>query len=98
MSRSYKYHSFDTWCYGSNKKDKVTVNRRFRRLNKLRVKSDREPLYKLNEISDTWNFNTDGLAFYISKKDYFQHHKWLESIGNSYIKDIQNSWRKILSK
>lgn len=69
MSRSYQHWAwknkfksgFWPWCNGSNKKDKRFANRRFRRRSK---QNQEDPPTKLNEVSDTWSFNTDGLAEY----------------------------------
>lgn len=69
MSRSHKYNSFITWCKGSNKQDKILANRKFRKGSKLRIKKEKDPYYSLNEVSNTYNFNTDGLAFYINKDE-----------------------------
>ena len=73
MSRSHR-KNFIRWCKGSNKSDKVKSNKKFRRFNRQNMHQfDSEDiinlLYKLREISNTCNFKTDGLAYYISKKD-----------------------------
>ena len=73
MSRSHR-KNFISWCKGSNKSDKVESNKKFRRFNRQNMHQfDSEDiinlLYKLREISDTYKFKTDGLAYYISKKD-----------------------------
>lgn len=88
MSRSYK-KPYASWvCYFSNKKDKRIANRKFRRINKVFTKIDLKKLkYKLREVSDTWNFASDGLASYVgncrlaqsndpSDKECFR--KWLQ--------------------
>ena len=78
MSRSYQHHALRTkfkeaywsWvCYFSNKKDKKIANQRFRTKNKQLIKKlmkydpDEVDFYdKLREISDTWDFSSDGLA------------------------------------
>ena len=65
MSRS-KRKPYITWCGGSNKKDKITANRIFRRINKILLKKDPDKIkYRLREVSDTYNFTTDGLAYYV---------------------------------
>lgn len=69
MSRSYKYHSYAKMCADSNKKAKITANKKFRRESKALIKQDKEPLHDLDEVSDTWDFPSDGLAYYIDKKD-----------------------------
>ena len=72
MSRSYR-RPFATWVDRSNKEDKRYANRRFRKSNRdtLRHFTEEEIikfLYKLREISNTYNFNTDGLAHYYKKR------------------------------
>lgn len=63
MSRS-KRKPYMTWC--SNKKDKVAANRIFRRINKILLKKDPDKIkYRLREVSNTYNFATDGLAYYL---------------------------------
>lgn len=76
MSRSLKSrHSkngiFMTWCKGSNKKDKRIANRLFRRKSKLNINNVDETklAHDLDEVSNTYNFSTDGLASYISIED-----------------------------
>lgn len=90
MSRSHR-KTYITWCNGSNKEDKRIANKRFRRRNKCSVRRlsyDEccDLLYKLREISNTYNFTTDGLAYYISKKDI------------KFVNDVQKLWRKIITK
>lgn len=72
MSRSHR-RPFVTWSDGSNKEDKRRANRRFRKSNRdtLRCFTEEEIvklLYKLREISNTYSFNTDGLAHYYKKR------------------------------
>ena len=63
MSRS-KRKPYITW--GSNKKDKIAANRIFRRINKILLKKDPDKIkYRLREVSNTCNFATDGLAYYV---------------------------------
>lgn len=65
MSRS-KRKPYITWCSGSNKKDKIAANRIFRRINKILLKKDPDKIkYRLREVSDTYSFATDGLAYYV---------------------------------
>lgn len=64
MSRSKKKPYLAWACYFSNKKDKTIANRIFRRKNKYRLKKGKPPLYHVREVSDTWNFESDGLAVY----------------------------------
>ena len=93
MSRSRKYHPFAPVCGGSNKKDKRLANRKFRRINNLAVKHNLDKLlYKLKECSDTWNFNTDGLAYYQNPKERFR--MWRD-MSDEEIKEI---YRKLMRK
>ncbi len=52
----------------SDKKDKIFANKQFRRKTKEALKSGKEEKIpkKMKEVSDTWNFNSDGLAIYCS--------------------------------
>lgn len=73
MSRSIKKHPFISICvHDSNKWDKKQANKRFRRLSKIKLAFNKEPPIHLKEVSDVWNFSSDGLAYYISRKDYEQ--------------------------
>lgn len=94
MSRSYKKNPFIAVCvYFSNKKDKIRANRLFRRISKSRIKLGKEPLHSLKECSDTWNFDSDGLAYYHPKSYYNR----LLEIGytQEYIDDL---YRKQMTK
>jgi len=66
MSRSRKKHSFTTFCGGSNKVDKQIANRKFRRRTKSALSNENydEVPMNMKEVSDTWDFTTDGLAYY----------------------------------
>lgn len=62
---------------GSNKKDKIAANRIFRRINKILLKKDPDKIkYRLREVSDTYSFATDGLAYYL--KSNIDDHWWNE--------------------
>lgn len=88
MSRSHKYHTFATICRGRNKKDKRIANRKFRRINNLAVKHNLDKLlYRLKECSDTWNFPTDGLAYYQNPKEWKRFRMWRD-ISDEEIKEI----------
>lgn len=66
MSRSYKKPYACYVCYFSNKKDKRRANRKFRRINKILTKINPDNLkYRLKEVSNVWNFSSDGLAYYV---------------------------------
>lgn len=88
MSRSYK-KPYACWgCYFSNKKDKRIANKKFRRFNKIFSKIDPERLkYRLREVSNVWNFSSDGLAHYVgnsklAKSEDFENkeifRKWIQ--------------------
>jgi hypothetical protein len=94
MSRSFKKHPFmAVACYFSNKEDKILANRLFRRISKKKLKQGEEPLHSLKEVSDTWNFDSDGLAYY-HPKEYYNH---LLELGytQEYIDEL---YRKQMSK
>ena len=88
MSRSYKKPYANYVWYFSNKKDKRIANRKFRRLNKVFSRIDPDKLkYKLKEVSDVWDFSSDGLAYYVGNSrlalsDNFEdkeiYRKWIQ--------------------
>ena len=45
----------------SDKVSKRIANRKFRRIEKQKIS---DPPRKVREVSDNWNFNSDGLAIY----------------------------------
>ena len=95
MSRSHKYHTFATICGGSNKKDKRLANRRFRRINNLAVKHNLDKLlYKLKECSNTWNFRTDGLAYYQDPKEWKRFRMWRDMSDE----ELNEIYRKLMRK
>lgn len=95
MSRSHKYHTFATICRGRNKKDKRIANRKFRRINNLAIKYNLDKLlYRLRECSDTWNFPTDGLAYYQDPKEWKRFRMWRD-ISDEELKEI---YRRLMSK
>ena len=95
MSRSHKYHTFGTMCRGRNKKNKRLANRKFRRVNNLAIKHNLDKLlYKLKECSDTWNFPTDGLAYYQNPKEWKRFRRWRE-VSDEELKEM---YRKLMSK
>lgn len=70
MSRSYKKHPGISFVsYLSNKKDKIIANRLFRRISKILLKQGKEPKHNLKEVSDTYNFASDGLAHWENDLD-----------------------------
>ena len=50
----------------SEKKDKQTANRIFRRTGKQQVKSGKEPVIDINEVMTTWEMAKDG-KWYVKK-------------------------------
>lgn len=95
MSRSHKYHTFGTMCRGRNKKDKRLANRKFRRINNLAIKHNLDRLlYRLRECSNTWNFPTDGLAYYQDPKKWKRFRMWRE-VSDEELKEM---YRKLMSK
>ena len=51
-----------TGTHTSNKKDRSLANRKFRRQSKVDLEISQEPPVSLREVSDTWGFESDGLA------------------------------------
>ena len=60
----------------SDKKDKQSANRSFRRSNKMDAKEstlegeDRFKYHDIREVSDTWDFRSDGLSYYLDISNY----------------------------
>lgn len=52
----------------SDKRDKIIANKKFRRRTKIAISSRREENIPtmMREVSDTWDFCSDGLAHYDS--------------------------------
>lgn len=72
MSRSYrKTPIFGNCIAHSEKEDKRLANRKWRRITKQAIKSEKEPP-RQREVSDIWKFKKDG-------KRYFRnfHEKWM---------------------
>jgi hypothetical protein len=46
----------------SDKQDRSKANRKFRRQSKIKIEASQEPPVSLREVSDTWGFESDGLA------------------------------------
>ena len=59
----------------SDKKDKVAANKKFRRQNKIDARQstisgeDKFKNHSIKDVSDTWNFRSDGSTRYISKNE-----------------------------
>ena len=51
-----------TGIHTSDKKDRSLANRKFRRQSKVDLEASQEPPVSLREVSDTWGFESDGLA------------------------------------
>ena len=65
MSRSYKKMPISGFTTAkSEKEDKRFANRLFRRASRNRIKSNREPFYRLREVCDVWDFAKDGKMYY----------------------------------
>lgn len=88
MSRSYK-KSTCKLAGDSNKKYKTIANKKFRKGSKLRLKNGLDPFFNLNEVYDTYLFPSDGLAYYVSKRD-------IERISE--LIDDNRYYRKIIGK
>ena len=65
----------------SDKKDKVASNKKFRRHNRMDAKlstltlEDKFRHHSIKDVSDVWNFRSDGLVYYVPKNGtkYSQH-------------------------
>lgn len=66
MSRSYRKHKFLKPSDVSNKLDRSKANRRLRRMTNQSLSTgevDRLPV--LRDVSDPWDFKSDGRAHYV---------------------------------
>ena len=71
-------------CYFSNKISKRLANRAFRNKSKAKLRYDllRDNLenhtnyIKIQEVSDNWDFSSDGLKYYILFKDSCWYTRW----------------------
>lgn len=80
MSRSYRKPYTSYACYFSNKEDKRIANRLFRHINKQLLKLNPDKLkFSLKEISNVWDFASDGLVFYIGKGSSCHFSKYADS-------------------
>lgn len=78
-NRKLKDGAFLRWVsFRSNKKDKTIANRIMRRNNKLLIKLGKDPINRLKEICDIWNFDSDGECSYINfkRKIFFRDAGW----------------------
>lgn len=86
MSRSYRNKNIkDAVIHkmggDSNKKDKRIANRKFRRLNNMNAKKsvltedDEFEAHNLKDVSNTYEFSSDGLAYYWDLKKYNKSEK-----------------------
>ncbi len=74
MGKSKKKHPYIKYGGDSDKKSRTIANRKLRRANKLKLIQDPDGTFKiLREVSDTWEFSSDGLAYYTRNCDP----KWL---------------------
>ncbi|GEN75179.1 hypothetical protein [Chryseobacterium hagamense] len=53
----------------TEKKNKLEANRKFRRLNRIKIHKGNFELFQLREISNVWNFDKDGKQ-YLKKPDW----------------------------
>jgi len=66
MSRSYKKVPIGGHADGSDKKDKIMANKRFRKINKLKLEGfwDEEFFDNVREVTNTCNFKKDGKGWF----------------------------------
>lgn len=85
--------------YKSNKASKVEANRKLRRKSKQAIVQGKEPIYRTREVSDVWNFDSDGLAYWVRPEIWnirymrFQHCDMTEA-----MKRAKDELRKLLRK
>lgn len=53
----------------SEKKDKQSANRSYRRRVKVQICKSSEVIAKIREVSDVWSFNKDGRRYHANLKD-----------------------------
>lgn len=65
MGKSFRKTKIFGHCKGSEKQDKRKANRMFRRLTRILLQSQDDPILpvNLNEISDIRGFNKDGKRY-----------------------------------
>lgn len=95
MSRSFKKKPFACvyYPYKSNKWSKTHANRKFRKQNKLRLKTRRNLLYRVREIADNYNFLSDGSLIYVHEHWY----DYLLEIGSTQ-EECEELYNKIFRK
>ena len=64
MSKSYKKSKVYGIFNGSDKEDKVKAHKKFRRKSKIKLKLNQQLPTHLKEISDVWEFNSEGDKIY----------------------------------
>lgn len=66
MSKSFKKRPYIKYGGDSDKKSRTIANKKLRKINKQILKRDPESgeFKLLREVSDTWDFASDGLAYY----------------------------------
>lgn len=84
-NRHDKYGTFVKICGVSDKKDKRLANRKFRRYSKIDIYDPENDniVHDLKEVSDVYDFNSDGLAVYIN---FSQRSKWCDEPYSEYDK------------
>lgn len=95
MGKSFKKKPFAcVYChYTSNKWSKKHANRIFRKQNKIRLKTQRNLLYKVREIADNYVFLSDGPLIYIHKNGIIIYQKLAlhkKNVMNCIIKYLEN--------
>ena len=89
MSKSYIKHPVMPYvAYSSNKSARSFANRSLRRINKSKLQKEQETFEPslLREVSDTWDFPSDGLSAYIK-----------ENSENGFYLGLDNEIKRLLS-
>jgi len=83
MSNSIKYRPYSHFCSGSNAQWKRLVNREFRRVNKVRVQLQKEPVV-FDEVANLWASPLDGSAHHVNgvkfEKGKRMKGKWIKTV------------------
>ena len=88
-NRHEKYGVIIKFCGKSDKEDKRIANRKFRRKSRVKLKMLDESKLPMNikEVSNTWNFSSDGLAYYVR---FSRRRRFFDAYTDLEIKRLRN--------
>lgn len=100
MSKSVKHSPCTTVAtHKSNKADKIEANRKLRRKSKQALAQDKEPIYRTREISDVWDFSSDGLAYWVHPEKWGMRYARFQGCDMAEgLKRAKDELRKLLRK